>query len=100
MISDGRARAFLAHPIIRFFGYISFSVYLFMDFFLIPLHDIPKPFDFFSKVGMGIVIIGACYALFVLVERPLSRLSFLKTQKSPTQPGSGDIVQPSTGTSA
>jgi peptidoglycan/LPS O-acetylase OafA/YrhL len=74
---DGWARRLFECTALRFFGFISFSVYLFMDFIIAPIDKVVgRPVNY---VGACIVaIVAVCYVSFVVIERPLSRLSLLR----------------------
>lgn len=77
MLCDGKTRAFLSHPAMRFLGFVSFSTYMFQDFIInyaAKLADtIYSPLVFISIVP----ILCLSALTFVSIERPLSRISLL-----------------------
>ncbi len=79
MMSDGVVSRFLSSPFMRFFGFVSFSTYLFQDFWIDFL--IRERAYLPEKTLRAVLTLGLIYATsalsFVLLERPLSRLSLL-----------------------
>jgi peptidoglycan/LPS O-acetylase OafA/YrhL len=91
MTVDGPARRLFASDPIRFFGNISFSLYLFSEFVIAPLdRAIDNPALFVAAVAA--TAIPACYASFALIERPLSRISLKRLLSSRRDAPCGAVV--------
>lgn len=78
MAADGVARRFFESRQMRFFGFISYSLYLFMDF---PINALAKYGDWHDAPIATVLSLATPIALawcsFTLIERPLSRLSLI-----------------------
>jgi peptidoglycan/LPS O-acetylase OafA/YrhL len=89
MTSNGIAKRLFESRPMRFFGFISYSLYLFMDFpinALAAYRQNPRaPFAFTLTLVVPVLI---AWASFVLIERPLSRLSLMKLVKPLSVPDS------------
>jgi peptidoglycan/LPS O-acetylase OafA/YrhL len=76
-ISQGFARQVLGMPLLRFFGFVSYSAYLFQDFWIDRIGRSDLSDGLFLAVAL-VAIFATSAVLFLLVERPLSRVT-LKT---------------------
>jgi peptidoglycan/LPS O-acetylase OafA/YrhL len=73
-ISEGWARQVLGNPVLRFFGFVSYSTYLFQDYWI----------GFLAGTALGdveflilavVAIFTTSWGLYLLIERPLSRIT-------------------------
>lgn len=87
--ADGPARALFASGVMRFFGFISYSLYMSMDFVLQHLEVFTDPL-FFLIVAMACTA-AVAWGLFMLVERPLSRLSLLRGRQTQKVGGVAEV---------
>lgn len=78
MCIDGCTRAALSTPLARSLGYASYSLYMFMDFIIGPIAHSADRSWFLLVVFAAVPLAAMSTAVFVLIERPLSRLSLLK----------------------
>ena len=76
-ISRGVARQVLGSPVLRFFGFVSYSTYPFQDFWIEPLARSGLADLVFLPLTL-IVVFGTSAVLYLSIERPLSRIT-LKT---------------------
>jgi peptidoglycan/LPS O-acetylase OafA/YrhL len=76
-VSQGFARRVLGTPVLRFFGFVSYSTYLFQDYWIDLVARSPLGDGLFMVVAL-LAIFATSSVLFFLVERPLSRIT-LKT---------------------
>lgn len=83
-ISQGSARQVLGSAVLRFFGFVSYSTYLFQDYWIGYLDQSPLSDSEFMVVA-PVAIFVTSSVLFFLIERPLSRVS-LKTAEGVTRP--------------
>jgi peptidoglycan/LPS O-acetylase OafA/YrhL len=78
MMSDGlTARCLRSRPLV-FMGYVSYSTYLFQDYWFVYLPKLipdAAPLVFVT----GCAVLATSYLLFISVERPLSRVSLLRS---------------------
>jgi peptidoglycan/LPS O-acetylase OafA/YrhL len=76
MATKGQIAALFSSQLLRFFGYISYSLYLFMDYPIMLARRVHAwPLQMAVAVGGAILL---AWALFVWVERPISRLSLIR----------------------
>ena len=73
-ISRGVARRALGSPFLRFFGFVSYSTYLFQDFWIEPLAKSSHGYSMVVPVTL-IAVFGTSAALYLTIERPLSRIT-------------------------
>jgi peptidoglycan/LPS O-acetylase OafA/YrhL len=79
MATNGFSKSLFESRVMRFFGMVSFSTYLFMDFLIPSLTFFTDPI-FFLFVAVGVVS-AVSFSTFALIERPLSRLSLLSNKQ-------------------
>jgi peptidoglycan/LPS O-acetylase OafA/YrhL len=77
MITDGWTRWIFESRFLRFFGYISFSLYLFSEFLITPIN---RAIDSLAGFVIAVIIttVPICWLSFVIIERPLSRMSLTR----------------------
>lgn len=73
-ISHGRARGLLGSPMLRFFGFVSYSTYLFQDYWIEYLARGDLGDWLFMALALA-AIFATSTVLFLVIERPLSRIS-------------------------
>jgi peptidoglycan/LPS O-acetylase OafA/YrhL len=73
-VSQGFARQLLGAPVLRFFGFVSYSTYLFQDYWIGWIGRLAIGDWLFLVVALA-AIFGTSSVLFLLVERPLSRIT-------------------------
>lgn len=77
-ISQGLARRLLGSPLLRFFGFVSYSTYLFQDLWIGWLADTDLGDGLYLAVAL-VAIFATSAVIYFLVERPLSRISLKRT---------------------
>ena len=73
-VSHGWARQLLGTPVLRFFGFVSYSTYLFQDFWIEHLTRTDLSDGLFMVVALA-AIFATSMVLFLAIERPLSRIT-------------------------
>jgi peptidoglycan/LPS O-acetylase OafA/YrhL len=73
-VSQGWARSLLGSPVLRFFGFVSYSTYLFEDYWIVPLARSSLADWLFVPLALAAVFATSA-VLYLLIERPLSRIS-------------------------
>lgn len=81
-ISQGVARQVLGTPVLRFFGFVSYSTYLFQDFWIDLIGRSDLGDGLFVAVTL-VAIFATSTILYLLVERPLSRVSLKRAAEAP-----------------
>ena len=74
-VSQGFARQLLGTPVLRFFGFVSYSTYLFQDYWIQYLTRSELSDELFVAVVLA-AIFATSTVLFLSIERPLSRVTF------------------------
>jgi peptidoglycan/LPS O-acetylase OafA/YrhL len=73
-VSQGLARRLLGTPVLRFFGFVSYSTYLFQDYWIEYLTRSALSDVLFAAVALA-AIFATSTVLFLSIERPLSRVT-------------------------
>jgi peptidoglycan/LPS O-acetylase OafA/YrhL len=73
-VSSGYARQLLGRPALRFFGFVSYSTYLFQDYWIEHLSGTDLSDALFMAVAL-VAIFATSTVLFLTIERPLSRIT-------------------------
>lgn len=82
MLTRDRVHRFFTSPKMRFFGFVSYSTYLFQDFWIDSMKLWQMPRYLFLLAALA-VIFATSYTLFVLIERPLSRITLWRLRRAP-----------------
>lgn len=92
LATNGAAKALFVSRPMRLFGFISYSMYLTMDFVILPFEQINNP-TLYAITTFTCSTLTA-WALFTLVERPISRLNLLSLRTAQPPPLANDLIIP------
>lgn len=82
MVVNGRTQNFFAHPVSRWMGFASFSLYLFSDYILHAIQTFTGSSFYALFIASIVPLAVMSYVSFRLIERPLSRVSLFAIRKA------------------